>query len=147
MTLASNSKINGEVADFTYGLIPNDPATWDYNRMFGCNCDDGWHGYDCSLRSCLTGDDPNSQGQLDEIQSLKCIVAAGNSGVLVFTFRGSSTGPIASPATTAQVKAALEALPTITSVAVELADLPLISYSLQNVDNFAVEEVAKGNKK
>lgn len=171
MTLASNAKVNGVVAGFTYGLIPNNPLTWDYNRVFGCNCDDGWHGYDCSLRSCLNGDDPNSQGQLDEIQSLRCINAAGKSGVIVFTFRGENTGPIASSATTAQVKASLELLPTITYVSVELAgtsttdslctpqgntffvsfltehgDLPMLSFNLQDIDTFSVEEIVKGNK-
>ena len=36
----------------------NDPYTWDDDMVRGCHCDDGWAGYDCSLRTCLAGDDP-----------------------------------------------------------------------------------------
>ena len=43
----------------TYGSIPNNPATWDADRIYGCICDEGFEGYDCSLRKCPLGDDPN----------------------------------------------------------------------------------------
>jgi len=42
----------------SYGTNPNEQSTWDANRMFGCQCDPGWEGYDCSLRSCAVGMDP-----------------------------------------------------------------------------------------
>lgn len=171
MTLAANAEVNGVNAGFTYGLTPGLNKTWDYNRMFGCNCDKDWHAYDCSLRNCLNGDDPNSSGQFDEIQALNCINAAGKSGVVVLTFRGESTDPIPSSASTAQVKAALELLSTITTVAVELGgtsttdtlctssgntflisfltehgDLPPLTFNLQSIDTFTVQETTKGNK-
>lgn len=41
-----------------YGTDPNNAATWDADRVFGCYCDEGWEGYDCSLRTCPTGEDP-----------------------------------------------------------------------------------------
>lgn len=171
MTLAAETTVNGVNPSYTYGLIPNHPLTWDYNRIFGCNCDADWKGYDCSLRACLNGDDPNSSGQLDEIQSISCINAAEINGVIVLTFRGESTVPISSKASAATVKAALEGLTTITSVAVELGststtdqictaagntfyvsflsehnDLPMMTFTIQNVNTFNVQEIVKGNK-
>merc|ERR1719359_511854 len=172
MTLAAESTINGVNLGFTYGLIPNNAQTWDYNRMFGCNCDEGWQGYDCSLRSCLNGDDPNSTGQLDEIQSLSCINPSNVAGTLILTFRGASTEPISSTATAEEVKTVLELLPTITSVSVEVTgigtansictptgdnemyvsfltehgDLPLLEVTKQDIQAFLIAEVTKGNK-
>ena len=40
-----------------YGSDPNNSNTWDADRIYGCHCDDGYEGYDCSLRSCQTGKD------------------------------------------------------------------------------------------
>lgn len=48
--LATLTRVNGVPTPTTYGDTPNDPATWDYDMMFGCHCDNGWIGYDCSLR-------------------------------------------------------------------------------------------------
>ena len=50
--------------------------------MQGCLCDDGWQGYDCSLRTCPYGDDPHvpyefvtnppiATAQVNEIQTVK----------------------------------------------------------------------------
>ena len=49
--LAEVANVNGDEADFTYGATNRNPLTWDYNKVFGCHCDEGWHGYDCSLRT------------------------------------------------------------------------------------------------
>ena len=65
-------KDNGVSSPLTYGSIPGDVNTWDADKIFGCDCDvhyheypDGvsgdvsdWIGYDCSLRTCPTGDSP-----------------------------------------------------------------------------------------
>ena len=53
---------NGVTTAFTYGADPNDALRWDYASIYGCNCDLGYEGYDCSLRSCPTGDDPKTDG-------------------------------------------------------------------------------------
>ena len=50
--LAELRKINGATTPTTYGLIPNNPLTWDFNRVRGCHCDLTWRGYDCSEREC-----------------------------------------------------------------------------------------------
>lgn len=31
---------------------------WDAEMMFGCNCDTGYSGPSCNLRTCAKGDDP-----------------------------------------------------------------------------------------
>ena len=52
---------DGNASPQEYGSTPNDPETWDADRIYGCFCDDGYEGYDCSLRSCPLGDDPNTE--------------------------------------------------------------------------------------
>lgn len=60
---------DGNPSPQKYGTIPNDPATWDADRIFGCHCDESYEGYDCSLRSCLYGDDPNTAESIQELCS------------------------------------------------------------------------------
>jgi hypothetical protein len=85
--LAEKASANGDDTDFTYGKIPNDAATWDYNKVQGCLCDEGFTGYDCSLRTCPTGDDPKTTGQHFEQQALTC---TADGGFFKLTFRGVS---------------------------------------------------------
>lgn len=42
--LAELAHVNGDLGGFTYGATPNDPATWDYEMVQGCYCDDGYMG-------------------------------------------------------------------------------------------------------
>jgi len=37
-------------------------SEWDSNSFYGCICDFGYTGYDCSLKTCLYGDDPLTPG-------------------------------------------------------------------------------------
>lgn len=46
----------GDAAVFQY-LVSYDDA-WDSGMHFGCKCDIGYRGPDCSLKECPTGDDP-----------------------------------------------------------------------------------------
>lgn len=48
--LAQYNEVNGVSTPMTYGLVPNKASTWDYKMVYGCACDDGWMGYDCSER-------------------------------------------------------------------------------------------------
>ena len=86
---------------------------WDADRIFGCDCDDGWTGYDCSLRTCPTGDDPNSYDQNKERQVLRCVAT---NGTFTLAFRGETTRTLFSNESASDVEAALEALDTIDSV-------------------------------
>jgi hypothetical protein len=86
--LAENSLLHSNFArtDITYGKIPNYKYTWDYNKVWGCQCDQDYTGYDCSLRLCPKGDDPitgNGNGPLDpiqvkEIQTISCLAPSGS---------------------------------------------------------------------
>lgn len=69
--LAAVATINGDLGGpsrISYGDSPNDPNTWDAFKMYGCYCDPGFEGYDCSRLSCPYGDDPNTVAQHDEQQ-------------------------------------------------------------------------------
>jgi hypothetical protein len=43
---------------------------WDADMNYGCVCEEGWTGYDCSLKQCPFGDDPLTLGT-KEIQSIR----------------------------------------------------------------------------
>lgn len=169
-TLAELAEVNGDAADFTYGATPNDPATWDAFRMQGCHCDALWTGYDCSLRTCPFGDDPNSGYQADEIQSIMCTDSDGV-GTVVLTYKQHDLVSLDATTTAAELAAALEALDIIDDVKVDIdtnggadsmctptgstfhvqfltehGDLPMLQFAVENVDSFEVEEYKKGTK-
>ncbi|CAM9365235.1 unnamed protein product, partial [Hapterophycus canaliculatus] len=118
-------------------------------------------GHDCSLRSCPFGDDPDTHSQDNEVQEIECF-DADDDGQVVFTFRQAETTTLEATATEAEFEAALEALSTLTDVAVscdhgmlcnntvastcsvefltELGDVPLVSASFSNVDSVTVSE-------
>lgn len=50
--LAEAANLNGDATPYTYGAQTHRASTWDSNSMFGCKCDEGYHGYDCSLSTC-----------------------------------------------------------------------------------------------
>lgn len=169
-TLAELATVNGDAAGFTYGATPNNPSTWDANRMYGCLCDEKWTGYDCSLRICPFGDDPLSVHQTDEVQAIQCTDADGL-GTIVFTYKQQVVAPLTPLTTTAQLKAALEALPNIGVVTVtvntanptdllctptgntvlvefntEHGDLPLLQRAPENIDHIDVTQYTLGTK-
>ena len=57
---------------FAYGSDNDNGLTWDADRMYGCVCDEGYSGYDCTEKACPTGDDPGTRDQLNELQSIAC---------------------------------------------------------------------------
>lgn len=69
--LAELANQNGVPVQATYGAFPNDPLTWDFDMIKGCQCNDGWFGIDCNKRSCPRGDNPDTAG-VDEIQRVSC---------------------------------------------------------------------------
>jgi len=129
--LAELAQVNGDNARVTYGTIPNNKATWDYNMVKGCLCDQGWEGYDCTLRSCPTGDDPNTTDQYKEVQLLYCIATEGEFSL---TFREAQTEAIPFDATAAELQEILEKLQTIGQVEVRYS---AYSVSGDEADNVA----------
>lgn len=97
---------------FTYSL-------WDAERVFGCVCDYGYTGYDCSLRTCPFGDDAvaGSSATVDS-QTYTC---SGSSGSFVARIFGFVTESIAYNANAATIVAALKALPPIGGVSVSFS--------------------------
>ena len=92
-------------------------ALWDANMIYGCVCDEGFYGYDCSLQYCPLGDDPLTTGQTDEVQHVVC-TCDGCSGTWTFSYRGETTVAIAYNADSTAVATAINALSTITAVTV-----------------------------
>ncbi|GLE07375.1 hypothetical protein PINS_up017537 [Pythium insidiosum] len=103
--LAPLVTVNGELGGYSYGNDPNDPLTWDHRKIRSCLCDPGFFGFDCSLRECPRGDDPNTYDDTVERQLLQCIATAGT---FTLTFRDQTTPSIPFNANAAAIKAALE---------------------------------------
>ena len=45
MSFTASQKDPSTGTVYTYNSI------WDANMIFGCTCDSGWEGFDCSLRT------------------------------------------------------------------------------------------------
>ena len=103
---------NHESQQYAYDQV------WDGNKIYGCLCDLGYSGYDCSIRDCPRGDDPLTiDNTLQEIQLLRCS-ASGSSGHMVLYFDGIPSSPIPADASTNALKTALETISIIDEVAV-----------------------------
>jgi hypothetical protein len=113
--VAQYASYNGETIDVTYGMNPNNPNTWDGYRIFGCLCDSGYEGYDCSEMTCPRGDDPMTYMDHNEVQILTC---DANGGTFFLTFRNESTPPIPYTVTSYQLSKILSQLSTIKNVTV-----------------------------
>lgn len=108
--LALFAENNGDATTYTYGADPNEPRTWDADRIHGCHCDEGYTGYDCSLRTCPTGDDPATYDDHVEVQLLTC---SADAGYFTLTFRQHTTANIQYNATADEVRDALMKLPSM----------------------------------
>ena len=145
---AERHSIDSGRNEILYGKDPNNGNSWDADSVYGCYCDQGFTGYDCSVRSCDSGDDPRTLGQVYEKQVFRCVDANSpapngksisaidysgtktphmnpdaesiDSSIAFFrlAFRGKETRRIRSDATPTDVKAALEELTTIGRVSV-----------------------------
>lgn len=108
--IALHGENNGNLNPLSYGSNPNLASTWDARRTQSCLCDRGWKGYDCSLRTCIAGDDGGTHDDHVEVQLLQCRAKAGS---FKLSFRQFTTSSIPYSATASDLKAALEALPSI----------------------------------
>eukprot|EP00944_MAST-04C_sp_MAST-4C-sp1_P016200 g16200.t1 len=90
---------------------------WDADKIWGCICDPGYSGYDCSLRTCPYGDDTKTSG-VNEVQTITCECDSTCSGTFKLTFRGETTDAIAPTATTSELVAAIQALRAVRNVTI-----------------------------
>ncbi|CAM9423451.1 unnamed protein product, partial [Choristocarpus tenellus] len=107
------------VKDLGEGTLYTYDDVWDADIMYGCNCDIGYTGPSCQLRSCPTGDDPltgteeDPDGeQYNEQQEVTCTATGG---VFTLAFRHFTTIEIAYDASADKIVDALEDLPSIYS--------------------------------
>ncbi|KAL9189485.1 hypothetical protein ACHAXT_009160 [Thalassiosira profunda] len=112
----AESTRNHESQQFSYNL-------WDADKIFGCTCDLGYTGYDCSLRECPRGDDPLTTTYTDqEMQLLRCTADDSSGGHINLLFDGMPSSSIPVDATVTHLKAALETIPVIQEVHVTYAE-------------------------
>ena len=119
--LAPYTKVNGEITGYTYGEDPNNKLTWDGHRIHHCVCDHGYSGYDCSLRTCPTGDDPVTWDQKPERKVFQC---KAHSGDFVLKFRESITPAIATTVNEKEFISLFNTMPTV--------DTPIIQFVRAN---------------
>eukprot|EP00640_Fibrocapsa_japonica_P004165 CAMPEP_0113946614 /NCGR_PEP_ID=MMETSP1339-20121228/58970_1 /TAXON_ID=94617 /ORGANISM="Fibrocapsa japonica" /LENGTH=216 /DNA_ID=CAMNT_0000952795 /DNA_START=90 /DNA_END=740 /DNA_ORIENTATION=- /assembly_acc=CAM_ASM_000762 len=162
--LAELGNENGVLQGYTYGNTPNHPATWDFDKIQGCDCDTGYTGYDCSRRVCPFGDDPLTLNQANEVQAITC---TGTSGSFFLTFREQITEEISYASTADDIKSYLEALSSIDLVQVEsdntlvctesgntftiefwvpTSNLPDIEVTNNGLDSITIETTQDGSK-
>lgn len=100
-------------APFRYDL------NWDAEMIQGCTCDAGYAGERCEQRVCLSGDDPMTGGQVDEVQLIRCDMDPATPGnQFTLSFGGAVTRPFGAGADIGVISSALEELPTIRRVSV-----------------------------
>ncbi|KAH9091667.1 hypothetical protein Ae201684P_011211 [Aphanomyces euteiches] len=125
--LAAAQEINGApVPAVVYGSNPNAVATWDADSIFGCLCAKTtyvfgnaprYSAFDCSDNPCPSGDDPWTQNQAQEVQSLDC---TADGGTLTFAFRGYTTPPLLFSSNKQQLQNALQSLASIGYVGIDM---------------------------
>ena len=105
---ASNT-LNSDSKAFEYISI------WDAKKLYGCVCDFGYSGFDCSLKLCIRGDDPLTMGGEQETQLLKC---TAESGSFVLIFEGRHSKQILSSADEHEVEEALTSIDGLDHISV-----------------------------
>jgi len=117
------------------GTVYEYEEIWDSDMMYGCNCDPGYFGPDCSLKHCPAGDDPLTGTSLNpdtqQFNEKQQIVCAATGGTFTISFRGETTAKIAFDASSDEVKAALEALSTISNDYYDALDVVYVGVKTQ----------------
>ena len=83
-------------------------SNWDADMIYGCECDEGFTGYDCSQQKCPTGDDPLTTGQVNEKQIFECHKSSGDASFVVLYFTGFPTIALSANALVSDVRSVLE---------------------------------------
>jgi len=79
---------------------------WDADQIFGCVCDVGFEGADCSQQSCEKGDDPRTEGGVHEKTEFYCKCGATCSGTAILRYKTNALS-LSHDATASQFGAAL----------------------------------------
>lgn len=82
-------------------------SIWDADKIYGCFCDYGYSGYDCSLQMCVTGDDPMTPGGDQEVQLLRC---SADSGHFILQLNGFYSNKIPVSASEVDIENALSSI-------------------------------------
>lgn len=113
MSWHASRKDSGEGTVYSYS------ANWDADMQYGCVCDEGYSGADCTIRECPTGDDPltgTPQDTVQQVNEIQTVLCEATGGTFTLAFRGFTSTNLNWDVTNLQVKAALEALPSIDTV-------------------------------
>jgi hypothetical protein len=97
-------------------------TSWEADKIQGCLCDDGWDGFDCSLRSCPWGRDPTDtliSTYHNEIFTIQC---EATQGYFAIDIMGSHTAPISFDADPMYIKKVLEAVDGVGNVDVVMQE-------------------------
>jgi hypothetical protein len=91
--------------------------------VYGCLCDEGFSGFDCSQRTCAVGEDITllewDATRTNEVQTLTCVLLSNAGGpYFKLRFRQAETRALLPSTSAAELEAALEALDTIGNIAV-----------------------------
>lgn len=73
---------------------------WDKNLMFGCQCESGWVGYDCSQKVCDYGPDPRLSNTGKETVTFVCDCGSACSGKFLLQYLGIPTSSWLTPSST-----------------------------------------------
>lgn len=95
---------------------------WDADALMGCVCDDGYEGYDCSLRKCPWGVDPTSA--VTSTYEKFIIQCQADSGYFSLTVLGRVSDPIPYNSTPSLLHYILSRIPNAKSVRVSTPVLP-----------------------
>lgn len=101
-------------------------SVWDADKVYACICDKGYTGPSCNLRDCPHGDDPLTGFLADpvygeQVNERQQIICTASGGKFALSFQKQTTAPISFSASAADIKAKLEALDTVRTVAVSFS--------------------------
>ena len=109
---------DGDPRQITYGQNPNYYYTWDGPQIYGCICDSGWMGHDCSQQTCMKGEDITDREARpflkDEVQTLVCeSLNPTQDTSFRLMFRGALTPPIYYASSAHDIRSFMESLSSI----------------------------------
>lgn len=114
--ICMSSRDRVELNVFSSNTNNNTYDEWDADMIYACNCDDGWQGSSCHLRTCPYGDDPITAG-VSEVQVIDC-ETDNNVGSVIITYGRHSTPALAFNISTYVLEYELERLKGITDVTI-----------------------------